>query len=447
VLSIALVAAAAAFILRSERQLAGRDERLVAAALERAALISRTRMDAQALDSAVEAQIRAPGATERAEAAALVGAIIQNLKASREAFAKLLPNMDAGQRATWERFEQTSLTLAARVQEAERPSDTRKAEAERLHLIGDLLPLLADLDGLADSLAQMNAHEAPEILRRLDVHRMNNVTWGADVLFGAVIAALALGMAMSSILRRQDVTIERQLVELDERNRELDAFAGRVAHDLISPLAPLKGHLTVARRSEPARADPAVVEHLRKAEESVDRLAGLVEALLRFCRSGSPSEGPAAALDAVVNAQLMEVAQTAAAHAVDVQRDIGKSVVVDCPAQLLQCIAQNLLSNAVKYSAGRTDARVRVRVYSDGAFGVLEVLDNGQGIAPELLKELGRPFLRAKTAHHQPGYGLGLATTLRLLQAHGGSLSLGQAPGGGTAAMARLPLRRAEASA
>ncbi len=350
---------------------------------------------------------------------------------------------DEGGRAgqTWEQFETASLALAARVKDSALSADPGRAEAEREQLDDDIRPLLTEVDSLAAQLAKANAEEAPLVIGNLDARRMENVTWGAGALFAAILAALGVGTAMASLLRRQDVTIRDQLAELDERNRELDAFAGRVAHDLVSPLAPLQGHLTVARRSDAVRSDEAAAEHLRKAQDSVTRMAGLVEALLVFCRAGTPSDGAAGALDTVVTAQLMEVSQTAASNAVELHRDIGRDVLVDCPAPLLQCIAQNLLSNAVKYSAGKTGARVRVRVFADGdGYGVLHVEDNGQGIAPELVSKIGRPFFRAPTARQTPGHGLGLATTLRLVHAHGGTFALSATPGGGTTATARLPL-------
>src|SRR5439155_27273196 len=80
-----------------------------------------------------------------------------------------------------------------------------------------------------------------------------------------------------------------QMTELDRRNKELDAFASRVAHDLISPLAPLKGYLTLIRRS-PSISDAGVKEMLSQAEASSARMSELIDALLRFCRSGTQSE-------------------------------------------------------------------------------------------------------------------------------------------------------------
>jgi two-component system OmpR family sensor kinase len=113
---------------------------------------------------------------------------------------------------------------------------------------------------------------------------------------------------------------------------------------------------------------------------------------------------------------------------------------VPCPSQLLQIIAQNLLSNAVKYTAGRPDARVSVRVAREGGEAVLEVVDNGVGMSPETQAKLFQPFFRAPETREIPGHGLGLATTKRLVDAHGGTLLVHSALNAGTRVLVRFPL-------
>jgi len=239
------------------------------------------------------------------------------------------------------------------------------------------------------------------------------------------------------VLRRQEHTIQEQLAELDRRNHELDAFASRVAHDLVSPLSPLRGYLTLIRRSESV-TDPEVKEMLADAESSATRMAELVEALLRFCRAGKRSEGPPCELDTAVSAILLEQDQVAALNGVVLERKLGRQVGVDVPAQLVQSIAQNLISNAVKYSAGRPGARVVVYAGREGDEAVLEVTDNGPGMTEAVLARIYQPFFRAPEARGLPGQGLGLATTKRLVDAHGGTLRIRSAPGSGTTATVRF---------
>src|SRR5205085_1743317 len=110
------------------------------------------------------------------------------------------------------------------------------------------------------------------------------------------------------------------------RNRELDSFASRVAHDLISPLAPLKGYLTLVRRSPAMAKDPNAVEMLQNAELSALRMSEMIEALLGFCRAASRGEPVSAELDTAVSTILTEASQTAALHQVALERDLEPGV-------------------------------------------------------------------------------------------------------------------------
>jgi signal transduction histidine kinase len=141
----------------------------------------------------------------------------------------------------------------------------------------------------------------------------------------------------------------------------------------------------------------------------------------------------------VVSSQLLEAGQVAQVNSVALVRELGEGVVVKVPAALLHTIVQNLVSNALKYSAGRDGARVTVRVSSEASCGVLEVEDNGPGISREAQSKLFQPFFRAKETQGLAGHGLGLATVKRVVEAHGGAITLDSEPGKGTKVVVRVP--------
>jgi len=94
----------------------------------------------------------------------------------------------------------------------------------------------------------------------------------------------------------------------------------------------------------------------------------------------------------------------------------------------------------VKYSAGRPEPKVVVRVAKERGEAVLEVIDNGKGMSAESQRSLFRPFFRAPEARVLPGHGLGLATTKRLVEAHGGVIIVHSELNVGTQVMVRFPL-------
>ncbi len=434
--SVVLLAAVAAYTLWTVGRTSHRTDALVQEALQRASLIGRIRVDVLSMESAIEAHIRAPSDEHRKAADAVMEDILEDIRRSTDAYTRNLPQGE--KRVVWQRFSDTCERLAAQVRAAVVLSHQRDAESARSHLVQRIRPLSLEVETLADQLAEENAHEARQLLGHLASLRARDTALGAAMTGVAVLLSLLVGWRITAVLKRQDATIRAQLEALGRKNQELDAFARRVAHDLTGPLAPMRGYLTLIRRSGAVK-DAGALEMLGLCESSAVRMGELIEALLRFCRAGTRSEPTVAELDTAVSTLLLEVSQTAAAQGVALERELERGVAVDCPGQLLQLIAQNLLSNAVKYSAGRPGARVRVRVAAREAEAVLEVEDNGLGMSEASLASLFQPFFRGVEARGLPGHGLGLATVKRLVEAHGGSVAVRSREGEGTQVTVRFP--------
>jgi two-component system, OmpR family, sensor kinase len=433
---VALLAGVAAFTLWSELRTNERIDALVEQGLERSSLIATIRVDALQLEEAVDLHIKAQTDQERTEANEEMEFILEEIESASQKYTRDMP---PGEAELWRRFNETSQALVKQVRTAQKFSNRNEAERARKHLEEEIKPITWDLDENAMKLTRKNKEETNLILRELEALRLRTTAVGAAVAVIAVVVALLVGFQVTNVVRRQEKLILEQMAELDGRNQELDAFASRVAHDLLSPLAPLKGYLTLARRS-PAVNDPQLKELLQLAEDSSARMAELVEALLRFCRAGKPGEPTVSELDTAVSTILLEVSQAAEAKNVKLERILDQKVRVACPAQLLQSIAQNLLSNALKYTAGRPNAWVTVRVTREKGQAVLEVSDNGIGMSEETQKRLFQPFFRAPEARALPGHGLGMATTKRLIEAHGGGIAVRSALNFGTQVTVTFPL-------
>ncbi|WP_338873623.1 ATP-binding protein [Myxococcus stipitatus] len=441
---VALLSAVTAFTLWTEVRTGARVDALVNEALERARLIGRIRVDALSLESAIEAHIRATDDAEREAADVVMEEILSDIRLASEAYTRNLP---PGDKAVWERFNAACQGLADQVRAAAVFSQRREADRARRHLAERIRPLAAQLDALGESLSEENSNEARRVGGRLADMRVRNTALGAGTTLLAMLLSVLVGWQVTSLLKRQDATIQGQLEELGRHNQELDSFTRRVAHDLISPLAPLKGYLTLIRRTGAVK-DAGALEMLAQCESSAVRMGELIEALLRFCRAGTRGEHTVGELDTAVTTVLLEVSQTAAAQGVALDRTLQAGVAVDCPGQLLQVTARNLLTNAVKYTAGRPEARVAVNVFTEGPDAVLEVVDNGMGMGPGVLALLFQPFFRAPEARSLPGHGLGLATTKRVVEAHGGTLTVRSEEGKGTRVVVRFTRvsRQAEGS-
>jgi signal transduction histidine kinase len=265
-----------------------------------------------------------------------------------------------------------------------------------------------------------------------------------NLIFGGTALAVAVGILMTLLIVRTLTALQRSRGEqeitmslLAERNRDLDAFAGRVAHDLRNVLAPLPIAAATLRE---VRASPDQVDVVTERVSRVGvRATAFLETLLAFARSGRSAADPytGAPVRAAVADALDMLAGVREEAGAEVEVDVDDLEVVCAPA-LLQTVMTNLLSNAFKFLAGRPQPRVRVAArVREGACQVT-VEDNGPGIDPEHLPRIFEPFYRTP-GNRMPGSGLGLATVHRIVEATGGSISVWSQPGQGTRFTLNLP--------
>lgn len=211
--------------------------------------------------------------------------------------------------------------------------------------------------------------------------------------------------------------------QLEAANRELDAFAARVAHDLQGPVQNMIAYAQLIQAAG-ATADHDEAAHL------VDRLVAsgaradtMIRDLLAFARLGhGPLARAPASLGALVQQARAALPQAPGAAAVDwvVAEELPT---VNCDASLLLQVLLNLLSNAVKYCAPRTQPRIEIgaRALPGGGHEVW-VADNGVGFDATQAHRLFAPFERLHGLSEFPGTGMGLANVKRIVERHGGEV-------------------------
>lgn len=251
------------------------------------------------------------------------------------------------------------------------------------------------------------------------------VLLGLFLLLFALLALLTLRL-VARVQRARAVQLE-----------ELDAFAARVAHDLRDPLSPIDMAIELLRR-DPTLGDPArrLVDRQRAA---LRRAYDLIDALLEFARAGGPPTSDATSDVATV----LEEVQVSLAGTAERERAtlalrlLEERLAAGVPAAVLGTIVTNLTKNALLYLGGAPTRTVTICARSAGPQVVLQVEDHGPGLAPDTLEGLFAPFVRGTS--RSGGHGLGLATTKRLVEAYGGSISARSRVGKGSTFEVRLP--------
>jgi two-component system sensor histidine kinase TctE len=331
---------------------------------------------------------------------------------------------------------------------------------EGVRLVSLLQPVSEpELNGIAE----IRVAETLGARERMARSLLTDTLWRVGLL--AITALLLVWLAVSAALRplgklseavelRQPddlrplpmVTVQRELKPLvaalnhfTERLRgqfERQAqFIADAAHELRTPLAALKARIELGlREQQPQRWQ----ETLEEAEAHTDRVIHLANQLLSLARieSGAQAiaEGGAQQLDLSQLARELGLAMAALAHkrGVAIALEADRPVWIQGEPTLLSELLSNLLDNALAHTPNGGNVVLRVRDE-----GVLEVEDDGPGIAPE---ERDKVFARFYRLQQQgQGAGLGLAIVGEISRAHRATIELGQGALGGLLVRLRFP--------
>jgi PAS domain S-box-containing protein len=251
-------------------------------------------------------------------------------------------------------------------------------------------------------------------------------------------------LAFEDISERRAKEVELLRVEhaLRDAMRRKDEFLSALSHELRNPLAPIRMSVSVLEMIGLTN------DKAREAVEIIDRssahLKRLIDDLLdvtRIARNKINLKRETVELSALVQRVVDEHAAQFAASGirVDVKLSLAPLWVNGDPARLVQ-IVSNLLGNAEKFTPSGGHVSVITEV-TNGAV-LLRVRDTGVGIPPDVITELGVPFVQAMQSidRSRGGLGLGLAMVRSLAELHGGSIAIrSEGVGCGTEVLVSLP--------
>jgi signal transduction histidine kinase len=283
-----------------------------------------------------------------------------------------------------------------------------------------------------------------ELTRQAAAIRRANPAARSALITGAVGAGvLVLLLVWLFELERRAGRIDRDnAARAEELMRLRNEFVAVVSHELRTPLTSIIGYLELMSEGEGGDLTAEQAGYLAVVQRSTNRLADLVGDLLLVAET---ERGPLA-LERVetdlgsIAAHAVEAARPAAdARGVVVLLENGGGTIHGDPTRLAQML-DNLVSNAIKFTP--EGGRVIVRATADGHQAVVEVADTGDGVADGDRDRLFDPFFRSREANARavPGTGLGLTITKAIVDAHGGTIQVEPAPGGGTIFRVRFPV-------
>jgi signal transduction histidine kinase len=257
-------------------------------------------------------------------------------------------------------------------------------------------------------------------------------------LLGIFYVALALGVIITA----------RSLYREARLSRLKTDFVSAVSHELRTPMTSIRMFIETLELGR-ATSDAEVKECLTLLSKESERLSELIDRMLNWSRieAGRVSYKmervkTREVVDRALAAFRAHRLQDAPGIETDIQVEVGDTPEVEVDVEALTGVMVNLLQNAYKYSGDKKKITVRTR--DDDHWAALEVEDNGIGIARRDRKRIFERFYRADDllTRRTEGTGLGLAIAKRIVEAHGGKISVASQLGQGSTFTVLLPPAR-----
>jgi signal transduction histidine kinase len=270
----------------------------------------------------------------------------------------------------------------------------------------------------------------PEILRSkvsvfVELHRKSVLLEQQSELLARRNAELQEAIERSSQAEEEikalNRHLERRLDELDQVNRELEAFSYSVSHDLRGPLSRIAGFSKALLELHAGQLNDEGRVFLHRIDNSSRRMCELVEDLLNFSRLTRVE----------MNATDVDLSEVTASLAGELQArdpdrvvefDIAPDVSAFCDPALMRAAIANLLENSWKFTRKHATARIEFGELAGPEGSVYFLRDDGAGFAMTEAPRLFSPFQRLHKASEFEGTGIGLAMVERIVRRHGGRI-------------------------
>jgi two-component system sensor kinase FixL len=264
---------------------------------------------------------------------------------------------------------------------------------------------------------------------------VGEVPLGSQRIFTGIVRDITDRKAAEAELKQLNEELLRQQQALiqHEKMAAMGQMAAGVAHEIANPLASMDSVLQLITR-HPDRLGPNTAEALR---EQINRITQLVQQMKDFAHPGETARETVAVND-VIEGALEMIRFDRRTRRVEIARELAPDAGrAEITPHAIQQVIINLVLNALDAVADAPEAQIVVATKRHDSGCVIEVSDNGKGIAPEDLSRVFEPFFTTKPVGE--GTGLGLSISYSLVEYNHGRLEVASRPGEGTTFSIHLP--------
>jgi signal transduction histidine kinase len=249
-------------------------------------------------------------------------------------------------------------------------------------------------------------------------------------------------------IQEKSTEINQKNIELVKASRAKNEFLANMSHELRTPLNAIIGLSEVLREDPRQNMNPEQNQKLQHIYESGKHLLSLINDILDLAKTESGKiyvDCNKVAVQSLCTACIRFVEPLASKKNIDVSLTIDPEIIYCWGDELrLKQILVNLLGNAIKFTPEKNSIGLIVSKELTQDTILFEVWDTGIGIDPEKMKQIFQPFIQldSKLSRLYGGSGLGLTLAFRLVELHGGSISLAPKESGGCSFFVRIPINK-----
>jgi PAS domain S-box-containing protein len=242
-----------------------------------------------------------------------------------------------------------------------------------------------------------------------------------------------------------EIQRQREVLHQSERMAAFGSLTAGVAHELNNPLSIVIGNAQMLAEAA-ATVSPELAERAQRMQAAAERCGRIVRSFLAMARQRERQQRPVA-LRELIDGPSQLLAYGLRAAGIEIALHIPDELPpLLCDPDQMQQVVMNLVTNARQALEGRpAPRRVRIAARREGEWALLEIADNGPGVAESIRSRVFDPFFTTKPMG--AGIGIGLGLSRGIVEAHGGTLTLAPQDGSGARFLIRLPLGKASAPA
>jgi PAS domain S-box-containing protein len=268
-------------------------------------------------------------------------------------------------------------------------------------------------------------------------------TQGQPLFFDGIIEDISERKKAEEALRRLNLDLDRRVLDrtakLEATNKELEAFAYSVSHDLRAPLRHIDGFLELLEKKAGTALDEQGRHYMDTISNAAQKMDQLIDDLLSFSRTGRQAMSlQPVDLESLASDIIRELKPDTAGRII--HWHIGDLPAVEGDSSTMRMVLANLIENAVKFTRPREKARIEIgSLPGKNSEAVIFVRDNGVGFDMTYADKLFGVFQRLHRADEFEGTGIGLANVRRIIARHGGRTWAEGEPDHGTTFYFTLP--------